>query len=337
MRIALVLFLCAAARATNPNAVNEANTGLSFAHDGKYGEAIKHYRAAIAIDPRLPGIQLNLGLAYFKLNRLPEAATAFEQAIKSDPTSFQARVLLGMSYYGCRRFDAAATELKRAAGEQPGNTELRFKLAQSYLWSNQYDQAKDEFRFLLTKDPESAQVHMLLGQVYDAANQQDSATTEFEAAVKAAPREPEVHFGLGYLYWKQKKYEDAKKEFLAELANQPQHTQALTYLGDAELNTSGNAREHLETALKLDPNLRLARLDLGIILAEDNNPEAALQLQEAIRLDPSKPDAHYRLGRLWKSMGREKDAAAEFAKVKDLAQNEHQDPLIKVRPGEPAP
>ena len=52
-----------------------------------------------------------------------------------------------------------------------------------------------------------------------------------------------------------------------------------------------------------------------------------------IRLDPSRPDAHYRLGRLWRSVGREQDAEAEFAKVKELGKEEPQPPLIRV-PGQ---
>src|ERR1039457_7074211 len=98
-------------------ALQEANTGLGLAREGKYELAIPHYRAAIALDPHLPGIYLNLGLAYMKLNKFPDAATALEGAAQADPSSFQARVLLGMSYYACRRFDGAATQLTLRSGE----------------------------------------------------------------------------------------------------------------------------------------------------------------------------------------------------------------------------
>ena len=135
MKSALILIASVACTwaATDSGALVEANAGLGLAREGKYEQAIPHYRAAIKLDPHLSGIYLNLGLAYLKLERFPEAATAFEQAAKSDPSSFPVHVLLGMSYYGCRRFDAAAVQLKRAAAQQPENEELRFKLAQSYL------------------------------------------------------------------------------------------------------------------------------------------------------------------------------------------------------------
>jgi len=65
MKYVLVALLSAAClwAATDPAAIVEANSGLELARQGKYELAIPHYRAAIALDPQLPGIHLNLGLA----------------------------------------------------------------------------------------------------------------------------------------------------------------------------------------------------------------------------------------------------------------------------------
>jgi len=52
----------------------EAARGTALAREGKYELAISHYRAALRLDPKLPGLQLNLGLAYFKSDQLPAAA-----------------------------------------------------------------------------------------------------------------------------------------------------------------------------------------------------------------------------------------------------------------------
>jgi len=60
-----------------PEALAEAARGTALARDGKYDLAVQHYKAALRLDPHLPGLFLNLGLAYFKSKRLPEAAAAF--------------------------------------------------------------------------------------------------------------------------------------------------------------------------------------------------------------------------------------------------------------------
>ncbi len=334
-----VALLAAQTGAAVPDAVAEAARGTALAHEGKYDLAIEHYKSASRLNPHLPGLQLNLGLAYFKSNHLREAAAAFEQAVKADSGSFQAHALLGMCYYGSSRYRDAAAQLKVASEAQPDNLELRHTLAESYVWSEQYPEALREFQFLLSKDPDSAQVHILLGQALDASNRTKEATAEFEAAVKAATVPPDAHFGLGYLYWKQQRYEDACREFMAELADQPQHAQALTYLGDAEMHTERDqgAETHLRRALELDANMRLAHLDLGILLAaKSDSDEAARHFREAVRIDPSKSDAHYRLGRLFSSMGREREAQEEFDKVQKLAVEQPPPPLLRL-PGRKLP
>jgi Flp pilus assembly protein TadD len=77
--------------------------------------------------------------------------------------------------------------------------------------------------------------------------------------------------------------------------------------------------------------MRLAHLDLGVVLAARNDSgEAARHFREAIRIDPSKPDAHYRLGKLWSSLGRQQEAQAEFDKVKKLAAEQPPPPLVRL-------
>src|SRR4051812_6675998 len=137
VRVLLVLLIAFRLCAAPSAAVAEAAQGTALAHEGKYDLAIWHYKAAIRLDARLPGIYLNLGLAYFKSKRFAEAVTAFEEAVRADQTSFQARTLLGMSYYGSAQYVLAAKHLKAAAINQPDNVELRYTLAQSYLWSEQ--------------------------------------------------------------------------------------------------------------------------------------------------------------------------------------------------------
>jgi tetratricopeptide (TPR) repeat protein len=339
IRILCVVLAACQLWAAVPEAVAEAARGAALAREGKYELAIQHYKAALLLDSHLPGLSLNLGLAYFKSKRLPEAATAFEEAVRDNGSSFQVRALLGMSYYSCARYADAAAQLKAASDAQPENVELRYTLAQSYLASNQYPEAEAEFQLLLSKNPDSAPVHILLGEVLDASNRVEAATAEFEAAVKVSPVPPGGHFGLGYLYWKQQRYEDACREFAAELAGQPQDSQSLTYLGDAEMHTDREkqAETHIRRALALDASSRLAHLDLGILLAARNDSgEAVRCFREAIRIDPSKSDAHYRLARLWRSLGREQEAQAEVETVKKLAAEQPPPPLIRL-PGRPHP
>ncbi len=56
-----------------PEAVSEAARGTALSREGKYDLAIQHYKAALQLDSRLPGLYLNLGLAYFQIQTAPRS------------------------------------------------------------------------------------------------------------------------------------------------------------------------------------------------------------------------------------------------------------------------
>ena len=162
---------------------------------------------------------------------------------------------------------------------------------------------------------------------------------EMESAVRVSPLEPNVHFALGYLLWKARRYDDAEREFRAELANDPAHARALAWLGDSILQRDAPeiALPLIEKSIRLDTSIRIAHLDLGIILAGQKKYELSIsELREAVRLDPSKSDAHFRLSRVYREMGRQEEARAEVAKIRRLSEQNAPEALVKVS-GAPPP
>ena len=326
----------------NPNnAAALATLGVVFSQEKKFDDAIRAYKKALALDPKLPGLQLNLGLAHFKQGNFPAAIPPLNAAIAADPQSAQARTLLGLSYYGAKKFADASTQLAEVANLDPTNLELRRVLAQSCLWAKKYDCALEQFRQIESQDPNSAAAHMLSGEALDGLARTPEAIVEFEAALKIAPREPEVNFGLGYLYWKLSQFDEATKYFNAELAIDPNHPQALTYLADIAFknNDPEKALPLLQKAIKQRNDIRIAYVDLGAILTQEKRySEAAAALKQAIKLDPAQADAHFRLGKLHQAMGNMTAAEQEFARVRELHEKQNEDVASKmIRPAPTVP
>jgi tetratricopeptide (TPR) repeat protein len=298
-----------------------ASLGLVLSRQAKYDQAIAAYKKAIALDPKLPGVQLNWGLAEFKQAHFEEAIAPLTAVLNADPQNMQARTLLGLSCYGAKRFAEAVKYLELPAKSDPANIELHRVLAQSCLSAKEYSCALAEFRQILERDPDSAAAHMLSGEALDGLGRTVEAIPEFEAAARAAPREPNVNFGLGYLYWKLHKYDEAKSAFDSELRIDPAHAQALAYLGDIEFkkNAPEKALPLLVRATQLRDDIRIAYLDLGAIYSDQKRYQESLAaLHRAEKLDPTQADAHYRLARLYRAMGNAAAAQREFAKVNEL-------------------
>jgi len=302
-----------------------AHLGLLEARQEHYNEAVTHYRKALVLNPDMPGLRLNLGLALFKAGKMKDAATTFLPILKNLPPdsqeSLRVTTLIGLARYGAGDYTGAVPFLKKAVAADAQNLPFRLTLAQSCLWSKQYQCVLDVYHEIVNLNENSAEADMLAGQALDEMKDRPAAVEQFRAAVKADPKLPDVHFGLGYLLWAQLKFDEAAKELEAELSNNPDHAQALTYLADChiQLNNPEPAMTLLKKAVKLDPKIELAHVDLGVLYANaGKNDDALLELKTAEKLDPDDQNVHWRLGRFYKSVGKKSEAEVEFQKTRTL-------------------
>jgi len=321
-----------------------AHLGLLEARQEHYKEAVPLYRKALALNPTMAGLRLNLGLALFKggdlKGSIPEFTILLKHAPANSPEAARFKILLGMAHYGLGQFAEAAPYLKIAADADPQNLPIRLTLAHSLLWSKQYSKVLDVYKEILALDPDSAEADMLAGEALDEMSDPSGAIEMFRKAVKAKPNEPDVHFGLGYLLWSQKQYAEAIREFQAELANNPEHAQSMLYTADADIQTNqyADAAPLLEKAVKLDPSLGLAHLDLGILAANDgHNDEAVREFLAAEKLIPNDVNVHWRLGRLYRAMGKKEEAQAELEKASTITRSADQELYKKISGGQAKP
>jgi tetratricopeptide (TPR) repeat protein len=308
-----------------------ARLGLLEARQAHYNEAIVLYHKALNLNPKMPSLRLNLGLAYFKVGDLPAATKTFEPLLKSEPGSspeaLRLVTLLGLAHYAMGEYAAAVPYLKQATAADPGNLPFRLSLAQSCLRTKQYQCVLDVYREILTLNAESAEADMLAGEAYDELKNDAGAIAEFKAAVKADPKMPDVQFGYGYLLWRVLKFDEAEEAFRSELANNPEHPLALAYLGDTliRLHRSAEAVPYLGHAMRVQPSIAIAHVDLGVIYeGQGRKDDAVRELKTAERLSPGDSSIHFRLGRFYESIGRKAEAKAEFDKTRNMQQEKEQ-------------
>jgi tetratricopeptide (TPR) repeat protein len=321
------------------NAEALAHQGLMEARQEHYSQAIAFYRQAEAIDPALPGLQMNLGLAYFKSSLYRGSIKPFTLELSKHPGDQRLIILLGMAHYGMGDYLVAIPFLQQASKMQPQSLPLRLALAHSCLWSKQYDCVLATYKEILNLNSSSAEAEMIAGEALDETGDDAGAIEHFHAAAAANPKEPNVHFCLGYLLWTQSHYPESVKEFEGELSNDPQNLQAREYLGDSyvKLSDYANAQPALEGAVGRDPSSAMVHRDLGIVYASQGKKEdATAELLRAIALDPKDSAPHWRLAKLYQSMGKKEEAAAEFAKVSSMKKEENESLAHKLPQTPPA-
>ena len=224
----------ALAKADPHDAEALGHLGLLEARQEHYETAVDYYRRAAAINPDLPGLQMNMGLAFFKAAQFPDAIRIFLVEMKKHPGDQRLTILLGMSHYGMKDYLVANPYLRRATEQDPQSVPLRLTLAHSCLASRQYPCVLEAHKEILALNAESAEADMLAAQACDQLQDSTGAEKQLRAALANNAKEPNAHFGLGYLLWTQGKWAEAAAEFQLELQNDPKHAMAEDYLANSE-------------------------------------------------------------------------------------------------------
>ena len=296
------------------NAEAFAHLGLLEARQERLENAIDFYRQAVAINPDLPGLQMNYGLALFKAAQFPNAIRIFSDEIRKHPDDQRLTILLGMAHYGIKDYFVAIPYLQRAAERDPQNLTLRMALARSCLLSKQYQCVIDARREVIARKPDMADADVMAAEALDAMHDTAGAIKDLQAAIQANPDQPNAHFALGYLLWRERRWTEAAREFEAEIQQDPQDRQARIYLADAEVQQKDftGPLSDLQKLAESKVSEPLVHLDLGLIAAKNGQTEDALrELRTASEQDAENAELHQRIATAYESLGKSEEAKAE--------------------------
>ena len=231
-----------------------------------------------------------LGRAYQWLEDAEGAARVYEDAVSLMPSSpgFQAR--LAQAYVDADRREDAVRLLARARGASPDNLTLAIIEADLHGRQGDVDEGEGLLLDLLAANRDVPRAHLALASFYSEHDRLNEATLVLEAAQEQFPRETSVLFLLGAVLEQSDRFADAERAFRRVLDRDPEHAQALNYLGYMLADRGERLDESVELiarAVEKDPHngsyldslgwayFKLDRLDL----AEPRLRAASDQLQ----------------------------------------------------------
>jgi len=306
----------------SPQLVNAYhNLGIVYFMQKKYLDSATMLQKAVKLNPQLAGAHVMLGLAYYELFEPEKAAASLRAALRMNPADINALLYLGKSQLQARDYRAAANTLEKLKELKLKDPDVLYNLSLAYM-----KLMLETFNRLGEVAPHSYQAWLLLAQDAEARGDDESALKNYREASRTKPDAAGTHYALGSVDARLGKYDEAAEEFKKELQVNSNDSLALWKLGELSLRTNPQeAREYLERAVSLNPELPQAVLAYGRALARAGETEKAVQqFQRVLKLAPEEDSVHYHLAHAYRRLGRNEESKVEMARFEELAKKKSQ-------------
>ena len=166
---------------------NSARMRQAIAHElanrGNTAEAIENYRAALKVDPLLPGLHFELAEMLRTSSTAEgreEAEKEYKAALETNPFDEQAESRLGDIALQRDDLQEANARFSKALELQPNDADADVGLAKVYMTMDQPKKAEPLLLHAIELDPTSALAHFRLSTVYRQTGRTAEAKTELE-------------------------------------------------------------------------------------------------------------------------------------------------------------
>jgi tetratricopeptide (TPR) repeat protein len=332
--------------------------------ENRLDEAAILYRKALALQPRWAEGWWALGTLHYDENQYAPAARAFEKLVALRPANGSAHAMLGLCQIELKQDPAALKNLLSA--QELGvleDSQLRrvvlFQLGSVQLRSRRFTDAKATFSQLVRDGIRSEEVTAGMGmaalgvppsnlpekntpgrdvvdrvgraQSFAAKKDFAEAKQIFTLLATEYPAYPNLHFAFGRLHLDAHELDEAVAEFQKELLNDPRHLGALLELAAIRYRVdSAEGLKYAEQAVKISPQLPFAHYLLGLLyLDTDHAAEAVPELEIARTAFATQAQVYFALGNAYAKLGRKEDAArmrAEFVRLNALEKARKESP-----------
>ena len=254
--------------------------------------------------PELASIPYNLGVVYQRLGDLLQAKRAYLRATDVDPRFGDAWLALGALAEQERDPERALQTYRAGLRNAPAHDGLQVAVIGALRQVGRHAEAIEFAQKAIASNATNLDAYNNLGLVYLDQGKLELAQFVYLRAMEAiigADQNALLHANLGRVYLAQKRVPLARQELDKAVALDPNLTPALLFLAQLHLDNHdwAAAGDALERARSQDPQNAGIHLNLGIAyrgLGRFEDARAAYQ--KALDLDPNNPDPHLNLALL---------------------------------------
>jgi tetratricopeptide (TPR) repeat protein len=304
-------------------AADSLKQGIAAFHKGNYSTARQHLQKAVEGSPENARARAFLALAQAAGGSCNDAISELRRQSSANPET-ELRRLAGLALVQCYAAQNQMANLYAALAELqarfPSDADVLYQAARVHMkaWN---DAVFDLYR----KVPGSFRVNELSAEIFETQGRYADAVSEYRKAIEKNPSAVNLHFRLGRALLleshRPEALQEARKQFEAELALNPSDAACEYQIGQILLagQNQAEAAARFEKAVRLSPDFPEALVALARTrIAAKRTDEAIVLLEHAVKLQPQMEAAHYSLMLAYRNAGRSADAQREKAEVDRL-------------------
>lgn len=169
------------------------NIGQVYLAIRDYDEALKHYSAAIAMDPNYSEYYNERGSIYLQLGRLDEAHADYLKAVELSPPYFEVFTNLGQCYRRMEQLEKAIEAYSRALDIEPNHILAFLGRAKAHEDMAQIEAAIADYSAALALDSTLWEALASRGVMHYEAGNLHSSLADFNSAIALKPNVGDLH------------------------------------------------------------------------------------------------------------------------------------------------
>ena len=284
------------------NEWSDAEDHVERAHElfeaGRWDEAEKELRQALARNPYQAEWHFNLALTLEAAGRFRDAAESFKKAFELGPGDAQVAVLVGLNCLRAGDPEGSLPWLDKAIDLDNTRVDPLIYKIEALARLGRHEEAETAYYLAQQIEPDDAEIYAVMADSLLARGLHDKAVWCLREAARLDPELPRVEAKLAEAYARTGRQERARQLYLRELRRDPGNIDSLLDLGELlmDMHRDAEASEKFRRVLELEPDNAEAHFNLGRLAAKLGDRAGSLrQFDLVVRLDPSYPSARCKL------------------------------------------
>ncbi|MCS6859042.1 MAG: tetratricopeptide repeat protein [Abditibacteriales bacterium] len=289
--------------------------GWALWAQSRWGESQQVAQQLVNREPLRAQAHVLLGSCQARGGDTATGIATLRHALTLSPYNSWAWIELGLALRAQREWAPAEDAFLRALPLHPDDAPLLSYLAEAQEQQGKEKEALQNYQRALSLDPGNVYLHRAIALVLTRMERWDEALEWSRKAIALNDQDPWSYLNRSFICWKAQRLDEVRQNLRLAgdcLLNDPS---AASNLVSAAIDTQQTdlALSALDKAIQQMPDRAELHHQRGRLLRLINRrDEAVAALQTALHCDAHLSEARYELGWVYESMGRLKEAAAEF-------------------------